>query len=50
MSNSFGAILAAANATVSEHQNAGDDLPFNYIPTGWVGITFLALFGITTGN
>ncbi|QRV97758.1 RTA1-like protein [Ceratobasidium sp. AG-Ba] len=24
------------------------DSPFNYIPTGWVGITFLALFGVTT--
>ncbi|CAE6477532.1 unnamed protein product [Rhizoctonia solani] len=50
MSTSLGAILAAANATVSEQQNAGDDLPFNYVPTGWVGIMFLALFGITTGG
>ncbi|KAG8725150.1 hypothetical protein FRC11_001920 [Ceratobasidium sp. 423] len=50
MSTSLGAILAAANATVSEQQNTGDNLPFNYVPTGWVGITFLALFGITTAG
>ncbi|KEP49881.1 RTA1-like protein [Rhizoctonia solani 123E] len=50
MSTSFGAILAAANATISEQQNPEDPLPFNYVPTGWVGITFLVLFGITTAG
>ncbi|CAE6427639.1 unnamed protein product [Rhizoctonia solani] len=50
MSTSFGTILAATNVTVSESQNAADHLPFNYIPTGWVGITFLVLFGITTAG
>ena len=27
-----------------------NDLPFNYIPTEWVGITFVALFSLTTGE
>ncbi|KAL5634207.1 hypothetical protein ACGC1H_006135 [Rhizoctonia solani] len=48
MSTSFGAILAAANATASEQQNPADRLPFHYVPTGWVCITFLVLFGLTT--
>ena len=42
--------LAAANATISEQQSAEDQLPFNYVPTGWVGITFLTLFSLTTGE
>ncbi|CAE6451672.1 unnamed protein product [Rhizoctonia solani] len=50
MSSSLGSILAAANATISEQTNAGEPLPFNYVPTGWVGITFLVLFGITTAG
>ncbi|CAE6442566.1 unnamed protein product [Rhizoctonia solani] len=50
MSTSFGAILAAANATISEQQNPADHLSFHYAPTGWVGITFLVLFGITTAG
>ncbi|CAE6461402.1 unnamed protein product [Rhizoctonia solani] len=50
MSTSFGTILAAANATASERNHGGDYLPFNYVPTGWVGITFLALFAVTTAG
>ncbi|KAJ1305017.1 hypothetical protein OPQ81_000060 [Rhizoctonia solani] len=50
MSTSLGSILVAANATINEQQSAGDNLPFNYVPTGWVGITFLALFGVTTAG
>ncbi|CAE6443322.1 unnamed protein product [Rhizoctonia solani] len=50
MSTSFGVILAATNATVSEQQNPADHLPFNYVPTEWVCVTFLALFGITTAG
>ncbi|CAE7108980.1 unnamed protein product [Rhizoctonia solani] len=50
MSISFGTILAAANATASENQQGVDDLPFNYVPTGWVGIIFLVLFGVTTAG
>ncbi|KAG9118476.1 hypothetical protein FRC07_007001, partial [Ceratobasidium sp. 392] len=26
------------------------DLPFNYVPTGWIGILFIALFGVTTAT
>ncbi|CAE6509724.1 unnamed protein product [Rhizoctonia solani] len=48
MSVSFGTILAAANATVTQHQSAVERLPFHYVPTGWIGITFLVLFGITS--
>ncbi|QRV85711.1 RTA1-like protein [Ceratobasidium sp. AG-Ba] len=40
-------IDSAANATTTQ-PDATQDLPFNYIPTGWIGITFLALFGTTT--
>ncbi|KAG8738022.1 hypothetical protein FRC11_001670 [Ceratobasidium sp. 423] len=48
--SSLGSILAAANATVSEQHNGGDGFPFNYVPTGWIGILFLALFGVTTAG
>ena len=41
-------ISAAANETAAAQRDHSQDLPFHYIPTGWVGITFLALFGITT--
>ncbi|KAB5588697.1 RTA1-like protein [Ceratobasidium theobromae] len=47
---SFGSILAAANDTIHHQPDNSQDLPFNYVPTGWVGITFLALFGVTTGG
>lgn len=46
----LGSILAAANETMSQQPNPAEDLPFDYIPTGWVGITFLVLFGITTAG
>ncbi|CAE6413256.1 putative protein C17G6,02c [Schizosaccharomyces pombe 972h-] [Rhizoctonia solani] len=49
MSIALGTILAAANTTTGEH-HGGNDLPFNYVPTGWIGITFLALFGVTTAG
>ncbi|CAE6506566.1 unnamed protein product [Rhizoctonia solani] len=48
MSTSFGFILAAANATISEQQIEQVRSPFHYVPTGWIGITFLVLFGVTT--
>ncbi|KAH7338428.1 RTA1-domain-containing protein [Rhizoctonia solani] len=48
MPTTFGSILAAANATINEHQSPEERLPFNYVPTGWVGIVFLVLFGLTT--
>ncbi|KAG8732328.1 hypothetical protein FRC12_019332 [Ceratobasidium sp. 428] len=47
MSSPLGLIMAAANSTATQ-PDPSQDLPFNYIPTGWVGITFLALFGVTT--
>ncbi|KAF8601741.1 RTA1-domain-containing protein [Ceratobasidium sp. AG-I] len=50
MSGSLGFIMAVANATVAEQQDPSQDLPFNYVPTGWVGILFLALFGVTTAG
>ncbi|KAF8601730.1 RTA1-domain-containing protein [Ceratobasidium sp. AG-I] len=46
--SALGYILAAANGTATAQPDPSEDLPFNYIPTGWVGITFIALFGITT--
>ncbi|KAG8714276.1 hypothetical protein FRC08_012143 [Ceratobasidium sp. 394] len=49
MSSPLGLIMAAANSTATQPDPA-QDLPFNYIPTGWVGITFLALFGVTTST
>ncbi|CAE6417394.1 unnamed protein product [Rhizoctonia solani] len=48
MSTSLGVILAAANATSSQRPNPAEHLPFNYVPTGWVGILFLVLFALTT--
>ncbi|CAE6519823.1 unnamed protein product [Rhizoctonia solani] len=50
MSTLFGTILAAVNETASEYPPDGEFLPFNYVPTGWVGITFLALFAVTTAG
>ncbi|KAG9123027.1 hypothetical protein FRC07_000342 [Ceratobasidium sp. 392] len=47
MSSALGLIMAAANSTATQ-PDPSQDLPFNYVPTGWVGITFLALFGVTT--
>ncbi|CAE6466062.1 unnamed protein product [Rhizoctonia solani] len=47
MSASLGPIIAAANATISG-QPPVHHSPFHYVPTGWIGITFLVLFGITT--
>ncbi|EUC57263.1 RTA1-like protein, partial [Rhizoctonia solani AG-3 Rhs1AP] len=48
MSVSLGPIIAAAaNVTISG-QPPVQYSPFHYVPTGWVGITFLVLFGITT--
>ncbi|KAF8601727.1 hypothetical protein BDV93DRAFT_524487 [Ceratobasidium sp. AG-I] len=44
----LGLILAAVNTTATGEPDPATELPFNYVPTGWVGITFLALFGITT--
>ncbi|KAG8717877.1 hypothetical protein FRC08_006472 [Ceratobasidium sp. 394] len=43
---SLGTLFAAVNGTAGQYDP--EDLPFNYIPTGWVGITFLVLFGVTT--
>ncbi|CUA69861.1 putative protein C17G6,02c [Schizosaccharomyces pombe 972h-] [Rhizoctonia solani] len=48
MSVSLEPLLAAANATISGQDTPEIDSPFHYIPTGWIGITFLVLFGITT--
>jgi hypothetical protein len=42
--------VAAVNATLSADPNPTEHLPFNYVPTGWVGITFITLFIITTGG
>ncbi|CEL63485.1 putative protein C17G6,02c OS=Schizosaccharomyces pombe (strain 972 / ATCC 24843) GN=SPAC17G6.02c PE=4 SV=1 [Rhizoctonia solani AG-1 IB] len=50
MSASFGSILAAANTTISQQPNPEENLPFNYVPTGWIGILFLVFFGITTAG
>ncbi|QRV77447.1 RTA1-like protein [Ceratobasidium sp. AG-Ba] len=47
MSSFTNILAAAANATATQPE-AAQDLPFNYVPTGWVGLTFLALFGATT--
>ncbi|CAE7221184.1 unnamed protein product [Rhizoctonia solani] len=47
MSVSFGSVLA--NATISAQQIPEVRSPFHYVPTGWIGILFLVLFGITTG-
>ncbi|QRW20635.1 RTA1-like protein [Rhizoctonia solani] len=41
-------LIAAANATSSQRPNPAEHLPFNYVPTGWVGILFLVLFALTT--
>ncbi|KAG8783141.1 hypothetical protein FRC12_020051 [Ceratobasidium sp. 428] len=46
--SSLGSILAAAANSTGQPDLEIVDLPFNYVPTGWVGITFLALFGVTT--
>ncbi|KAF8601726.1 RTA1-domain-containing protein [Ceratobasidium sp. AG-I] len=46
--SALGFIMAVANATTPAQTDQSEELPFNYIPTGWIGITFLALFGITT--
>ncbi|KAG8740438.1 hypothetical protein FRC10_004329 [Ceratobasidium sp. 414] len=48
MSPSLDTVLAAANVTVGQLDPNAVDLPFNYVPTGWVGITFLVLFSVTT--
>ncbi|KAG8731900.1 hypothetical protein FRC10_001364 [Ceratobasidium sp. 414] len=48
MSPSLGTILAAANATAGQLDPNAVDLPFNYVPTGWIGIIFLVFFGVTT--
>jgi hypothetical protein len=42
--------VAAVNETLSAETNPTEHLPFNYVPTGWVGITFITLFVITTGG
>ncbi|KAF8601736.1 RTA1-domain-containing protein [Ceratobasidium sp. AG-I] len=47
--SALGYIMAAANGTAAAQRDRSQDLPFHYVPTGWVGITFLVLFGITTG-
>ncbi|KAH7338437.1 RTA1 like protein-domain-containing protein [Rhizoctonia solani] len=41
---------AAANTTISEQQIIQVRTPFHYVPTGWIGIMFLVLFGITTAT
>lgn len=43
-------VLAAANGTDASQPDPYEDLPFNYVPTGWVGIVFLVLFGVSTGR
>ncbi|KAG9100110.1 hypothetical protein FRC06_004512 [Ceratobasidium sp. 370] len=48
MSPSLGTILAAVNGTAGQLDPDVVDMPFNYVPTGWVGITFLVLFGVVT--
>ncbi|KAG8712965.1 hypothetical protein FRC09_019270 [Ceratobasidium sp. 395] len=48
--SSLGSILAAAANSTGQPNLEIVDLPFNYVPTGWVGITFLALFGVTTAT
>ncbi|KAF8595570.1 RTA1-domain-containing protein [Ceratobasidium sp. AG-I] len=48
--SALGFIMAAANATAEIQPDPSEELPFNYIPTGWVGIIFLVLFGITTAT
>lgn len=49
LSNAEWSFTAVANTTVAEPQDPSQDLPFNYVPTGWIGIVFLTLFGVTTG-
>ncbi|CAE6432470.1 unnamed protein product [Rhizoctonia solani] len=48
MSTSFDSFIDAFNTTMTEEQFQEMYSPFQYIPTGWVGITFLVLFGMTT--
>ncbi|KAG8740041.1 hypothetical protein FRC10_004799 [Ceratobasidium sp. 414] len=43
-------IMAAANETANAQPNPIEDLPFGYVPTGWVGVTFIVLFILTTGR
>ncbi|QRW20637.1 RTA1-like protein [Rhizoctonia solani] len=50
MPAALGIVLAAANATTNEQLSDGNDLPFNYVPTGWIGILFIVLFGVTTAG